>query len=66
MATPFQIVVPEPCDCLRSEEWVRWSRRLERFTSVSGLAEKSGESQVNALVYYMGDSADNILESFGL
>uniref|UniRef100_A0A1X7UWW3 Uncharacterized protein n=1 Tax=Amphimedon queenslandica TaxID=400682 RepID=A0A1X7UWW3_AMPQE len=60
------IVAPEPFDCSRSEEWARWSRRFERFRSVSGLAEKSGESKVNTLVYYMGDSADNILESFGL
>ncbi len=66
MATQYQIAAPEPFDCSKSEEWSRWSRRFERFRAASGLSEKSGQSQVNTLVYHMGDAADDILESFGL
>ena len=66
MATPFQVAAPEPFDCSKSEEWARWSRRFDKFRTASGLGEKSGASQVNTLVYYMGDSADDVLESFGL
>ena len=66
MATTYQISAPEPFDCANSEEWTRWVRRFERFRSASGLAEKSGESQVNTLVYAMGDAADDILQSFAL
>ncbi len=41
-------------------------RRFERFRSASGLSEKSAVVQVNALIYSMGDDADDILRSFGL
>ena len=34
--------------------------------STSGIASKSEESQVNTLVYLMGDKADDILQSFNL
>ena len=40
--------------------------RFERFKTASGLAEKSEEQQVNALVYCMGREADDVLKSFGL
>ena len=44
----------------------RWIRRFERFRKGSGLQSKSEENQVNALIYVMGDKADDILNSFGL
>ena len=66
MATPYQLSPPEQFNCSNAEEWPHWIRRFERFRSASGLAEKSEESQVNTLVYSMGDTADDILLSFGL
>ena len=46
--------------------WPKWIRRFERFRQASGIASKSEESQVNTLVYSMGDKADDILQSFNL
>uniref|UniRef100_A0A1X7SNU9 Uncharacterized protein n=1 Tax=Amphimedon queenslandica TaxID=400682 RepID=A0A1X7SNU9_AMPQE len=66
MATSYQIAAPESFDCSNSDEWPRWIRRFERFRTASGLDRKSEESQVNTLVYSMGDAADDILLSFGL
>jgi len=36
------------------------------FRTASGLAGKSEESQVNTLIYSMGDKADDIFQSFKL
>ena len=66
MATSYQIAAPESFDCSNSDEWPRWVRRFERFRTASGLISKSEESQVNTLLYSMGDAADDILLSFGL
>ena len=66
MATPYQLPPPEQFNCSNAEEWPRWIRRFEQFRSALGLAEKSEESQVNTLVYSMGDTADDILLSFSL
>ena len=40
--------------------------QFERFHQVSGLSEKEEANQVNALIYTMGDTADDILSSLGL
>ena len=48
------------------DEWPRWIRKFERFRIASGLSEKAEASQVNTLIYTMGESADNILSSMGL
>ena len=39
---------------------------FECFCQASGLDTKGQESQVNMLIYTMGDKADDILSSFGL
>ena len=57
---PFQVNPPEQFT-LKPEEWEKWSRRFERFRIASGLSEESEESQVNALIYSMGDTADDLL-----
>ena len=39
---------------------------VRKIQSASGLEEKSEERQVNALLYTMGETADDIFQSFGL
>jgi len=41
-------------------------RRFERFRQASGLVKEEEESQINTLIYTMGDQADDILNSFKL
>ena len=53
-------------DFSRQEEWPKWSRRFERFRQASGLSKEEEESQINTLIYAMGDQADDILHSFNL
>lgn len=65
MAT-FQITAPTSFDFRRPEDWPKWIRRFDRFRMASGLVEKDAPVQVNALIYAMGDEADDILASFGL
>ena len=64
--TSFRVQLPEKFDFSRQEEWPKWSRRFERFRQASGLAKEEEESQINTLIYAMGDQADDILTSFKL
>ena len=65
--TSFRVKLPEKLDFSRQEEWPKWSRRFERFRLASGLAkEEEEESQINTLIYAMGDQAGDILTSFKL
>ena len=66
MAATYQVAPPERFNFSHPEEWPKWVRRFERFRKASGLSEKDDESQVNTLVYSMGDDADDILRSFKL
>ena len=62
----FRVSSPEAFDFSKPDSWPRWIRRFERFRQASGLETKGQESQVNTLIYTMGDKADDILSSFGL
>ena len=64
MASMFQVPPPESFTFSTPEEWPKWVRRFERFRCASGLKEKDEESQVNTLIYCMGNEADDILRSF--
>ena len=50
----------------KSEEWPTWHRRFERFCQATGLTEKSEETQINTLIYSMGDKAEDLLQTFSL
>ena len=56
----FHISPPESFN-FTQDEWPKWVRRFERFLQGLGLKSKSEEHQVNALIYIMGDKADDIL-----
>ena len=61
----YQVPPPEKFS-FKPEDWTRWIRRFERFRNATGLDQKSGENQVNTLVYSMGKEADDIMVSFAL
>ena len=65
MAT-YQVTAPEPFNFSRPSEWTKWVRRFERFRVASGMDKNSEATQVNSLIYSMGDQADDILRSFNL
>ena len=65
MAT-YQVPAPPNFNFRQPEEWSKWLRRFERFRQASDLDKKTDEKQVNALIYAMGDEADDILKSFHL
>ena len=62
----FQIFPPESFNFAQPDEWLQWIRCFERFQEALGLKSKEQTSQVNTLVYCMGDEADDILSSLGL
>ena len=64
MAALYHVAPPDSFSFNKPEEWPKWIRRFELFRIASGLTEKSEETQVNTLIYAMGDEADDILRSF--
>ena len=62
----YQVPAPLNFNFRQLEEWSKWLHRFEPCRQASDLDKKSDEKQVNALLYAMGDEADNILKSFHL
>ena len=62
----YQIPAIEAFDFSTPTEWPNWIRHFERFRNASGIADKSQQSQIDTLIYSMGDKADDILQSFNL
>ena len=65
MAT-YQVPVTPNFNFRQLEEWSKWLCRFKRFRQPSDLDKKTDEKQVSALIYTMGDEADNILKSYHL
>lgn len=55
---------PNSFDFSKSKEWPRWIKCFERYRIVSGLQGQAEELQVNALLYFMGGDAEDIMASF--
>ena len=62
----YQILLPESFNFDQPEECHRWIWHFKCFRPASGLRDKSQESQVNSLIYAMGDEAEDILGSLNL
>lgn len=60
MAVSVQITQPEPFNFSRPSDWPRWIRRFDRFHVASAICNQDEEYQINALLYAMGDAADDI------
>ena len=65
MAT-FQVTVPKRFNFSCLSDWVKWIQRHECSQIASGIDKHSKATQVNSLIYSMGDQADDILRSFNL
>ena len=48
------------------DQWQEWKRKFLRFRSVTLLDHDSQERQINALLYIMGQSADDICQQLNL
>ena len=57
---------PDSFDFSKGETWPNWIRRFERYRTLSELNEKDEVTQINTLIYTMGDQAEDILNSFKL
>ncbi|XP_036001498.1 uncharacterized protein K02A2.6-like [Fundulus heteroclitus] len=61
----YQVKPPEQFS-FKAEDWTKWIKRFERFRVASGLDVQADENQVNALIYCMGEEAEDILVSLHL
>ncbi len=61
----FQVPLPEKFS-FKSEDRLKWIKHFERFRIASGLETQANENQVNALIYTMGEEAEDMLTSFHL
>ncbi len=61
----FQVSPPDKFT-FRAEDWTKWIKRFDRFRIASGLETQADENQVNALIYTMGEEAEDILVSLHL
>ncbi len=61
----FQVSPPDKFT-FRAEDWTKWIKRFGRFRIASGLETQADENQVNALIYTMGEEAEDILVSLHL
>lgn len=62
----YHISSMEQFNFSKPEEWPQWITRFERFRQASGVASKSEQSQVNVLIYSMGQKAEDLFQSFRL
>lgn len=64
--TSFVIQPPEPFSFSSPNEWPKWKKRFQRFHTASGLSTNPEEHQIDALLYIMGDQAEDIFSTFQL
>ncbi|KAL1487100.1 hypothetical protein MTO96_031116, partial [Rhipicephalus appendiculatus] len=62
----FAIEPPDAFNFSSPNEWPKWKQRSERFRTSSGLCVKPEQHQVDALLYIMGEQAEEIYDSFAL
>ena len=62
----YQIQPPGEFDFTHPEQWSKWIQRFERFCSASGLKARDEETQVNTLLYSMGEKSEDIMTTFNL
>ena len=63
MAYSATLQAPGPFQFNSPDEWPKWRRRFEQYRVASGLAKEDNERQVSALLYCLGEEADDVLTS---
>ena len=61
-----KLAPPSSFDFKNPEKWNEWKRRFDRYLNASGLHKEGEETQVNCLVYSMGEEAESIFSSLNL
>lgn len=61
----FQVSPPEKF-LVKADKWTKWIKRFERFCIASVLGAQEQGNQGNALIYSMGEEAEDILVSLHL
>ncbi|KAL1426019.1 hypothetical protein MTO96_003488 [Rhipicephalus appendiculatus] len=56
------VELPTKHDFRKPEDWTRWHRRWERYRLISGLTGQHETTQINTLLYAMGEEAMRLLE----
>lgn len=62
----FQLAPPDRFDFNRPSDWTIWIKKFERFRSASDLYLKKDSTQVDTLLYQLGDEGETLLASFKL
>ena len=62
----IQLQHPPPFDFAKPDEWSRWKRRFEQYHHTFGLSSEDDMRQVGALLYCLGQEADDMLSSTGI
>ena len=62
----YQVAAPKPFYFSHPSEREKWICQFDHFQLASGIHKKEEASQVNTLIYSMGDKVDDILRSFRL
>ena len=63
MAYSATLQAPGPFQFNSPDEWPKWRGRFEQYRVASGLAKEDNEHQVSALLYCLGEEADDVLTS---
>ena len=54
---------PAPFPFNSPDKWPKWKRYFEQYHVASGLTKEDNEQQVSALLYCLGEEADDVLTS---
>lgn len=61
-----QLQASEQYNFWAPEKWPTWLQRFERYSKVSGLAERTEDVTVNTLTYLMGPKAEETVKALKL
>ena len=62
----IRLELPGAFDFKRPDKWPRWKRRFGQYRCASGLDKEDEPRQASALLYCMGESAEDVLTSTGI